>query len=126
MKMWMACVAVLMVGSVVMGDDATDLSQKDFLKRVADEDDMVILDVRSADEYKDGRVPGAKHISHDELGDRLKELEHAKDKDIIIYCHSGRRAGMAAALLKKNGFTRLFHLDGDWKAWTKADQNIEK
>ena len=126
MKMLVFMVTMLLVGGVAMAGDATDLSQKDFLKRVADKDEMVILDVRSADEYKDGRVPGAKNISHDELGDRLKELEHAKEKDIIIYCHSGRRAGIAAALLKKNGFTRVFHLDGDWKAWTKADRKIEK
>jgi rhodanese-related sulfurtransferase len=71
-------------------------------------------------------VPGARNVSHDQLEGRVGELQDLRDKDVILYCRSGRRSALAADVLRKAGFTRLLHLDGDFQAWQAANQPIEK
>lgn len=83
----------------------------------ADPESLVILDVRSLDEYEAGHVPGAIHIPHDQLAARLAELEASKDKPIMAYCRSGKRAAKALEVLHEAGFTRLLHLTGDMPGW---------
>jgi rhodanese-related sulfurtransferase len=64
------------------------------------------------------------NISHDQLGARLAEVP--KDKDVVLYCRSGRRAEMAADVLRKNGYTRLSHLEGDIQAWVANGRPVAK
>src|SRR5512134_2665749 len=81
---------------------------------------LVVLDVRTPDEYVAGHVPGAVNIPHDQVAARLAEVP--KDKDVVIYCRSGRRTGLAAELLAANGYSRLGHLEGDILAWQEKQQ----
>jgi rhodanese-related sulfurtransferase len=80
----------------------------------------VILDVRTPEEFAEGHVPGAINISHDELAARLAEIESARDAEVVVYCRSGRRAGIAEELLRAEGFGNLKHLEGDMLAWLEA------
>jgi len=66
------------------------------------------------------------NISHDELGSRLDELGADRDREIVVYCRSGRRADVALDLLAKAGFRRLYHLDGDYLGWAEANRSVEK
>ncbi|MDH4234717.1 MAG: rhodanese-like domain-containing protein, partial [Gallionella sp.] len=87
----------------------------------------LILDVRSPQEYAEGHIPGAVNISFDQLSSRLAEIGSYKDKDVVLYCKSGRRAGIAANTLQAAGFSKLLHLDGDMNAWlSKGDLPIKK
>jgi rhodanese-related sulfurtransferase len=70
-------------------------------------------------------VPGARNVSHDELAGRLGELNELRDKDVVLYCRSGRRSALAADVLRKAGFTRLLHLDGDFLAWQAQQRPVE-
>ena len=106
--------------------DATPLiSQADLLARLG-KPEVVVLDVRTSAEFAAGHVPGARNVSHDELAGRLGELEALRDKDVVLYCRSGRRTALAVDVLRNAGFTRLRHLDGDFLAWQAANQPIEK
>lgn len=87
-------------------------------------DRLFVLDVRTPQEFAEGHVPGAKNISHDQLAARLGEVP--RDKDVVLYCHSGRRAGLAADVLKANGYTRLSHLEGDMQGWVAKGRPLEK
>ena len=87
---------------------------------------VVLLDVRSAGEFEKGHIPGAVHIPHDELGGRLTELAAHRDHEIVLYCHSGRRAGIAADLLVAAGFEKLAHLDGDMAGWVENGFPVER
>jgi rhodanese-related sulfurtransferase len=69
-------------------------------------------------------VPGAVNISHEQLGSRLDEVP--KDKDVVLYCRSGRRAAMAADVLRANGYSRLSHLEGDMLAWAANGRPIAR
>jgi phage shock protein E len=84
---------------------------------------LVVIDVRSADEFAQGHVPGAINIPHDQIASRLAEVP--KDKDVVLYCHSGRRAGLAATVLKDNGYSRLSHLEGDMVGWQQNGRPLQ-
>jgi len=85
---------------------------------------LLILDVRTPDEYSAGHIEGAVNIAYDQLPQRLTELEAAKDKQVVVYCRSGRRAGLALETLRANGFQNLAHLDGDMLAWEAAKRPL--
>ncbi|WP_199609494.1 rhodanese-like domain-containing protein [Flocculibacter collagenilyticus] len=89
-------------------------------------DDIVILDVRTAKEFAEGHVPNAINISHDELPLNLSQLKTLQDKTIVVYCRSGRRAGIAEDILSEQGFNHIQHLAGDMKGWRAAKLPIEK
>jgi phage shock protein E len=78
-------------------------------------DAPLILDVRSQAEYNAGHVPGAVLIPHDQLAGRLSELD--RDRWVLVYCKSGRRAGIAEALLVKEGF-EVRQIEGSWNRWS--------
>ena len=86
--------------------------------------DLYVLDVRSPEEYAGGHVPGAVNIPYDQITSRLAEVP--KDKDVVLYCRSGRRAGIAADVLAANGYKRLSHLEGDMIAWTERGRPVVK
>jgi rhodanese-related sulfurtransferase len=83
-----------------------------------------VLDVRTPEEYASGYVPGAVNIPHDQLASRLAEVP--KDKEIVLYCRSGRRTALAADVLAANGYKKLEHLDGDIIAWVEKGRPLQK
>lgn len=73
--------------------------------RIHQNKQFILLDVRSDNEWQDGHLPGAQHIYIGELQNRLKEI--SKDSIITTFCGSGRRATIAASLLKQNHFNQV-------------------
>ncbi len=86
----------------------------------------LVLDVRTPEEYAEGHVPGAINIPHTEVAARLDELAPYRDREIVLYCRSGRRAGIAADVLKEAGFSRLAHLSGDMPGWAARGLPVER
>jgi rhodanese-related sulfurtransferase len=84
---------------------------------------LLVLDVRSAAEFDAGHIPGAINIPHDVIGDRISELGPGGERDIVVYCRSGRRSAIALETLKTAGFSRLFHLDGDYLRWSEEKRS---
>jgi phage shock protein E len=68
---------------------------------------VVYVDVRQPDEWAAGRVDGAIHIPHTEMATRWTELEEYRDADIVLYCRTGRRSGIAEEILRQAGFEHL-------------------
>ncbi len=71
----------------------------------------VVVDVRTPAEFKQHANPASVNIPLNEIKGRLQELD--KSKPIILCCASGARSGMAAGILKKNGFKTVFNA-GRW------------
>jgi hydroxyacylglutathione hydrolase len=84
---------------------------------------LQIVDVRSPGEWKNGHVPGARHIFLPELRKRVRELD--RKKPTAVYCASGYRASIAASILKGEGFGKLWNVPGSWEAWRKAKFPVE-
>lgn len=81
-----------------------------------------VLDVRAPEEFVTGHVPGAVNIPHEQVAARLAEVP--KDKEVVLYCRSGRRAAMAAEVLAANGYSSLKHLEGDMPAWIEKGRPV--
>lgn len=97
---------------------ATDnINEQQLLQRIEANTAPLVLDVRRPDEYAASHVPAAINIPHTELEKRLNELKGYQDKEIVVYCESGRRAAIAQDILSRAGFKHLLHLEGDMKAW---------
>ena len=78
---------------------------------------LTILDVRSAQEYQEGHIPGAYHLPMGDIPNRLGELP--LDQLFALQCGSGVRSQLAWSLLERAGFTNMMNLTGgldDWKA----------
>jgi phage shock protein E len=106
-------------------ESAPRISQDELLTRLDRKDDVVVLDVRTPAEFAAGHVPGARNVSHDLLASRLGELGALRDRDVVLYCRTGRRVVLAEDVLRKAGFTKLLHLEGDWLAWEAAHRPVE-
>lgn len=85
---------------------------------------LLMLDVRTAAEFDAGHIPGAINVPHDVLGERIAELGPADERDVVVYCRSGRRSAIALEALKGAGFSRLSHLDGDYLRWSEEGRPL--
>lgn len=77
-------------------------------------DDMLI-DVRSREEYLNGKIDNAINIPVDEIRSRLSEIP--VEKNIFIYCEAGLRGYLAQRILKQNGYDQVLNLSGGYKLW---------
>ena len=72
----------------------------------------VWIDARTAEEFAEGHLEGAILIPYDTIKSGISALGLEKDRPINVYCHSGRRSGIAAQELQKLGYTRVTNVGG--------------
>ncbi len=89
-------------------------------------EDVVVLDVREPAETVGGKIAKAIQIPVGGVAKRISELEKHKDKTMLVYCKSGARSGMACKELSKNGFDKVYSLNGGILAWQDAHLPISK
>ena len=87
----------------------TDINEA--LKEVQSAESAILVDVRNADEYASGHIPGAVNIAVDRIFD-IKSAVSSKDAPIYTYCLTGRRSGRAVAALKNAGYTNVKNIGG--------------
>jgi len=114
--------AVSFFTMVVFAGDTLQISQQELLSAIDNNsDDVVILDVRSKEEFNQGHIAGAINVSYDNVEANLGKLTKYQKSKIVVYCRSGRRAGIAEQVLVENGFSNLRHLTGDMNGWQAAN-----
>lgn len=99
------------------GNSYKSISMSEAEEMMKNEKDYIILDVRTAEEYKEGHIPNAINVADETIGeDEISELPN-KDQLIMVYCRSGRRSKQAASKLVKLGYTNIVEIGGiiDWK-----------
>ena len=112
----------------------TDATREELERRLG-EDGLTILDVRSLGEFtgelgapcdpRKGRLPGALHLELQELmrltADEIRErLRVEEGAEVVAYCHSGSRSGLAAQILRAAGLEAR-NYPGSWHEWSRAD-----
>ena len=89
----------------------------DEAKKMMDEDaNIIILDVRTKDEFDTGHIEGAILIPDDKIEEKAEEILTDKSAVILVYCRSGRRSALASASLAQLGYTNVYDFGGiiDW------------
>lgn len=71
-----------------------------------------LIDVRTPAEFSAGHIEGAINIEYQGIGQKIAESGAARDDEVILYCHSGRRAGIARDTLLKAGFVNVQNYGG--------------
>jgi hydroxyacylglutathione hydrolase len=79
----------------------------------------VILDVRNADEWKHGHIPGAVHVPLGQLPERAAELQR-ENRQLVLHCASGGRSGIGASVLLAHGAGNVANMEGGLSAWEQA------
>lgn len=109
-------------------DGVTHLTQAEFLEK-AEQENIVVIDVRTEGEYQNGFIAGAVNLSHDAIIENISLLDQYKGKDLVFYCHSGVRVKKLTNYLRDVNFTEdehLFHLKGDIRAWRARGKALVK
>ncbi len=87
-------------------------------------EELFLLDVRGGAEWKSGHLAGAMHIYVGNLEQRISEVP--KDKPVAVYCESGNRSGLAASILLRAGYPRVYSVPGSIAAWKAAGFPVVK
>ena len=75
-------------------------------------ENAVLVDVRSPSEYANGHARGAENWPLDQLSSIVASKSAIKDQDLVVYCASGARSGVAHSLLSRAGFTKVTNAGG--------------
>lgn len=100
------------------------ISVQELKSKIDNKDKIVIIDVRSKDEYRQGHIKGAKSIPLPDLGDRQDELP--KNRPIAFVCLSGMRSQRATKQASKIGLENVCNVSGGVRAWMQAGFPVKK
>ncbi len=96
------------------------ITNAELAERIREGSAPIILDVRTAKEYRASHIPGSINLPHDQLPARLSRLQIATTEEVVVHCESGRRAAVAEEILTDAGYSRVRSLKGHMKGWRKA------
>lgn len=102
------------------------LTVVELLRRIDGGETLRILDVRSEGEFAAGHVPGAVNVPFTQVLSRMDAVPGTSDDELIVYCGHGPRAYIAAAALRRGGWTRIVYPSGHWAAWQAAGLRVER
>jgi len=110
----LAVMLTLSVSCVTQVPTYTDVTPEEAYEMI-NQQEVMVLDVRTQEEYDSGHIPDALLIPLSELESRLGELNEADHT--LVYCASGRRSAKAANLLVTNGFIHVYNVMGEIIQW---------
>ena len=102
------------------------LEPEEFEKQIA-ANKVVLLDVRTAEEYKAGHIKGAFQANWNnrkEFDERIKYID--KTAGVFVYCAAGSRSAAAASWMRSNGFGEVSELNGGFISWKKNGKSVEE
>ncbi|WP_340076784.1 rhodanese-like domain-containing protein [Leptobacterium sp. I13] len=99
----------------------TDLTQQEWASQFSEDNNAIVLDVRTSEEYEEGHIPNA--VNNDIYGgqafiDNLLPMDKAKN--YYVYCRSGKRSAQACQIMKGLGYTNTYNLLGGILEWEGA------
>ena len=100
-------------------------------QKLAKNGDVVILDVRTQEEYLEGHIEGSMLIPYDEIPKKASDMLADKNVPILIYCRAGRRSVIAAHMLANLGYLSLYEFGGytiwdQTNDWTRQVIDLKK
>ena len=96
------------------------------LTQLINRDNALVVDLRPANDFEKGHIPGAKNVLMSQFDPEHKRLAPAKSLPVVLVCKDGQSSGGAAKRLKKAGFEQVYVLDGGIAGWQQADLPLVK
>ncbi|MFA5081806.1 MAG: rhodanese-like domain-containing protein [Hydrogenophilaceae bacterium] len=102
-----------------------EISPRELLEKIANKEDMLLIDVREHGEFENGHIKGAHLVPRgivEAAADpaypkHLPELAAARDRQVVVYCATSGRSAMAVAVMQMMGFKNVINLDGGYARW---------
>lgn len=112
--------------SAVNGAGLKDVTVDEAEKLIKERKDVVILDVRTPEEFESGHIAGAKNI--DAMGDEFQEKLGALDrsKPYVIHCAAGGRSTRMLQKMEGLGFKSVYHMKAGMSGWKDAGKPVQK
>lgn len=119
-------IALTLLSTATFAVDPVKHVQSAEAATIVAEGKTVIVDVRTAEEFKDGHIKGAKNIDimSDDFEAQLAKLD--KSQPTLVHCQAGGRSSRALKTFEKLGFTQVIHLDDGFGGWEAAGKPVEK
>lgn len=111
---------ILFAGACNNSGSGQQLEAKAFSEKLHEENNPVLLDVRTPDEFSGGYIAGAININYnsEEFSQKVNKLD--KSEPVYVYCLSGGRSSSAAGEMRKSGFKNVIELKGGILKWKAA------
>jgi len=124
MKNMTLILASVFLGQVLHSAELWNVNQ---LKTKLDQssEEIILLDVRSKEEFASGSIKDSINIPHEDLLSDIGLVSQYKGKILAVYCRSGRRAELVINELENNGFLDIIDIDGDIMAWSESNYPLE-
>lgn len=116
---------VSLTAALQAADKPKDVSVNEAQKLIQ-EGKVLVLDVRTPEEFKEGHIEGAVNIDFNgkDFAAQIKKLDPAKP--VLVHCQGGGRSGRSLPVLEQVGFPQIYHLHegfGEWEAAGKPVKN---
>ena len=107
--------------------NTTEITAREFQKIYGEEnnDDYVLIDVRTQREFDEGYIPGAVHIPYTEIDSQINKLNLSKDQRIVLYCEAGVRSKKGANALLNLGYTNIVDITDGMRGWRALGGEIK-
>ncbi len=99
------------------------IDPEELAKRVEGPEPPLVLDVRNDSEYAGEHIPGSLHIPYGEIAARVDEIP--RDRPLATICRGGKRSGLAASILQREGFAEVVHVGKGVGAWRDGGHPVE-
>ena len=88
-----------------------DINLKNAIKTINNSTNLIMLDVRTAEEYSTGNIPNSINIDvlSPDFKSKIELLD--KNKEYLVYCRSGNRSAIASSIMATNGFIKIYNLN---------------
>ena len=88
--------------------------------RMAEDQNVKLIDVREDNEWQAGHAAGATHLGKGIIERDIEQQVPDKFTELILYCGGGYRSALVADVLQRMGYTNAFSMAGGWKAWKES------
>jgi rhodanese-related sulfurtransferase len=100
-----------------------NINSEEFYK-IRNSEDVIIIDVRTPEEFSMGKIEGAINISYPSDNFKIKISEFDKGKKCLVYCRSGNRSSFACVVMKNLGFKNAYNLKGGIIDWIRNSKPV--
>jgi rhodanese-related sulfurtransferase len=106
----------------------TQLTLSQLNERLSANRALVLVEALPEKYYRDGHLPGARHLPHDQVADLADKVLPERDAEIVVYCASGtcQNSHIAARHLARLGYSRVAVFAGGKKEWIEAGLSLER